>query len=185
MIEKLFDAAKNSKLFNTFVPMPEEIRNTTFPSPTNEELLMKYGASDWYDWSVNNWGTKWDCIGAEGDITGDRKSLTISFDTAWSPPIAFYNVLVEMGFDVEATYTEEGMSFAGHYENGVDECVALDFDKDSQAWIDSMENEVLRHIVQDQFDQWLEWQEKETNMSDDYDDNVDEAQEWHDFDPDC
>lgn len=160
MISKLVDAAKNDSLFDAFVPMPEELRNTTAPSPTNEELVAKYGASDWYSWSCNNWGTKWDCSDADAS-TVDGKSATVFFNTAWSPPIPFYDALVQMGFSVEATYTEEGMGFAGHYENGEDYEVSLDFDKDSQAWIDSIEDEVLRDIVQDQFEQWLEWQEED------------------------
>ena len=60
MIKKLIDGAKDGNLFNTFVPMPEEIKNTSSPSEANEVLIEKYGASDWYSWAVANWGTKWD-----------------------------------------------------------------------------------------------------------------------------
>ena len=35
----------------------------------------------WYDWSVENWGTKWDA----GDTYEDDEGY-ICFDTAWSTP---------------------------------------------------------------------------------------------------
>jgi len=41
----------------------------------------KYGAFNWYNWSVENWGTKWDASFIASDAS------TISIDTAWDPPI--------------------------------------------------------------------------------------------------
>ena len=39
-----------------------------------------------YDWCVENWGTKWDIFDiVHASLEGD--TLTISFSTAWSPPI--------------------------------------------------------------------------------------------------
>lgn len=90
----------------------------------------------WYDWSVDNWGTKWDC-GKYVSVTGledvDKaieenkpdKELTLcySFQTAWSPctPVVaemarqFPNLLVKHDF------VEEGCQIAGidEYEDGV------------------------------------------------------------------
>ncbi len=40
--------------------------------------IINYGADTWYDWSVNNWGTKWNAF--ESKIENN----TISFQTAWS-----------------------------------------------------------------------------------------------------
>ena len=49
-----------------------------------EELDEKYGAHDWYNWNVNNYGTKWgDC--ETRMINRDKESLEYAFDTAWSP----------------------------------------------------------------------------------------------------
>ena len=49
--------------------------------------------------------------------------MSISFDTAWSPPIQLYDRLVELGYDVDATYFEPGMGFCGVYYNGDDDYV--------------------------------------------------------------
>jgi len=39
-----------------------------------------------YDWCVNNWGTKWDIFDVyHASLDGD--TLTVGFNTAWSPPI--------------------------------------------------------------------------------------------------
>lgn len=43
--------------------------------------IKKYGSKDWYDWSVKNWGTKWNACHTYY-CTGDSNSVL--FDTAWS-----------------------------------------------------------------------------------------------------
>ena len=48
--------------------------------------IMKYDAVNWYDWSINNWGTKWNSESLEVD---DRKQ-TLSFETAWDPAIPVF-----------------------------------------------------------------------------------------------
>jgi hypothetical protein len=45
------------------------------------ENIQKYGAKDWYDWSCNNWGTKWNA----SDSTIDENIIT--FETAWATPV--------------------------------------------------------------------------------------------------
>ena len=42
----------------------------------------KYGASNWYDWSVKNWGTKWNA--SEGYFDDEANRLV--FNTAWDKP---------------------------------------------------------------------------------------------------
>ena len=45
----------------------------------------------------------------------------LGFDSAWSPPIAAYEKLTEMGFRIRAMYSEPGMCYAGVWEDGVDD----------------------------------------------------------------
>lgn len=72
--------------FNKVVPMPKEIEDTIDLEydETSEEakrLLEKYGARDWYEWGVENWGTKWNSD--ETEIIDDG---TVKFNTAWNTP---------------------------------------------------------------------------------------------------
>ncbi|MCL4266674.1 MAG: hypothetical protein KJ069_26010 [Anaerolineae bacterium] len=41
---------------------------------------------NWYDWSIENWGTKWDVVEAEVMEASDTR-LTYQFLSAWTPPI--------------------------------------------------------------------------------------------------
>tara|TARA_R100000808_G_C2131487_1_gene140623 strand:+ start:123 stop:848 length:726 start_codon:yes stop_codon:yes gene_type:complete len=74
----------------------------------------KYGHRDWYNWSIDNWGTKWDAC--EGSIDSEGKyELNFSFDTAWSPPTNWLQKVTERYPSLKFTleYTEEGMGFEG------------------------------------------------------------------------
>ena len=58
---------KNVFDFNKIIPMPKALIGTTSPTPmeTKEDkkkamaLKIRYGHSNWYDWSCENWGTIW------------------------------------------------------------------------------------------------------------------------------
>ena len=133
MIERARRAFNDGALINEFIPVPEELqivagRVGDDNDPKQIELEAaeqrnreKYGYTTWYDFCVNEWGTKWD-IGADGcpadDIPG---GLMLTFDSAWSPPIGAYEKLEEMGFSIRAMYYEPGMAFAGIWENGDDQ----------------------------------------------------------------
>lgn len=97
-------------------PIPDELKGTTSPTPLDSDpkvqrmLVEKYGHDNWYDWCVDNWGTKWDCEVYHADEKG------IGFSTAWSPPIgAIKTLAILTGKDFRLTYVEEGMDFCGEY----------------------------------------------------------------------
>ena len=77
-------------------------------------------SEEWYYSRVNHWGTKWDANLAGFDWVNDY-TLVMSFDTAWSPPIAVYEAASEQGWGVHATYYEPGMCFVGSWVDGLDE----------------------------------------------------------------
>ena len=55
---------------------------------TYNTLMKEYGVSNWYDWSVLNWGTKWDCYDVREwniAVADEEMSATIYYETAWSP----------------------------------------------------------------------------------------------------
>ena len=84
------------------------------------EILKKtYGANNWYDWRVTNWGTKW---GIDGEsiqfYDEDEDRIELHFDTAWSPPNQIYQELRDRYEDIEISwfYREDGEQFAGYME---------------------------------------------------------------------
>ena len=101
------------------------------PQALLDEWKTKYGTMGWYDWNINNWGTKWDvCDGwAEAtdqtDLIAPRShvyTVELSFETAWAPPERAYETLWERD-DIEYMsmyYEEPGMEFKGYWENGED-----------------------------------------------------------------
>jgi hypothetical protein len=92
--------------------LKESFFNVLVPRPIEE-------SENWYHWNLENWGTKWDVNVEISEDTGN--SITLVFDSAWAPPIEFYDNLVEQGYVVLGYYNEEGMAFAGIYNNGDDE----------------------------------------------------------------
>jgi hypothetical protein len=88
-LEQIKVAVQSNKLFESFVPSD----NTT-------------------ESHIRSWGTKW-----EAEIlsmTEHENHVTIVFDTAWEPPIKFYQKLPADIF-VEAEYFEPGMRFCGYF----------------------------------------------------------------------
>lgn len=142
MIERAVKAWNDGEGFlEEFIPIPYElklvggalvdIRKITNHDHHREldamvrELNKKYfGFPDWYDYCCSEWGTKWDIghrdgYGTKAELEGN--SFTVGFDSAWSPPIAAYEKLTEMGFKIKAYYTEFGMQFCGRWDDGEDE----------------------------------------------------------------
>ena len=78
--------------------------------------VEKYGYGTWYNWSYDNWGTKWNACDAYINEKRDEH-LSLSFSSAWSPPIPVIWALMEQHpkLDVELEYSESGMGFAGMY----------------------------------------------------------------------
>jgi hypothetical protein len=131
MIERARDAFNRQELLAEFIPIPKPLHIVAgCVSDEAEQAKLEadtarnteeYGYGNWYDYCVNEWGTKWD-VGAEGyEVEIEDGRLTMSFDSAWSPPVAAYEKLTELGFEVRAYYYESGMCFAGIWEDGCDE----------------------------------------------------------------
>ena len=50
------------------------------------QVQKEYIEPDLYTWAINNWGTKWNTINAEGKWLQDN-TYKFLFDTAWTAPI--------------------------------------------------------------------------------------------------
>lgn len=114
--------------------------------------VINYGCDTWYDWSIKNWGTKWNASNTY--VLSDDE---IEFNTAWSCPMEVLQALSKKFSDteMEVSYADEDIgSNCGRFIllNGeMDEFVeedtdfALDlwgYDKDEwYAEMDEYENE--------------------------------------------
>jgi len=134
MIERAKKAFADGRLLDEFVPVPKDLHivaGRVGADDNAEQIKLEedtkrnlevHGYANWYDFAVNEWGTKWDVGGDDGMITEDGpNALRMSFDSAWAPPCAAMEKFMDQGFRVKLIYWESGMCFAGLFdENGDD-----------------------------------------------------------------
>jgi hypothetical protein len=88
-------------------------------------LHDKYGAINWYDWSIAHWGTKWNSYEYEA-ITEEPGYFEFMFQTAWSSPEPIWEKLAKdfPSLTIEVNAFDEGWGFAvtGEIADGVN-CV--------------------------------------------------------------
>jgi len=132
MIERAKKAYCDGRLLDEFCPVPKSLHIVagSVGDPDEQKKLEEdtarnlevHGYANWYDYCVNEWGTKWDIGGDDGMITEDGpNALRMSFDSAWAPPTAAMEKFMDLGFKVKLIYWESGMCFAGLFdENGDD-----------------------------------------------------------------
>ena len=112
------DSQMIDNIYNVMNTEDTELCHYLIPEPRDDEGEPTSG---WYDWRIENWGTKWDVYNATCDRM-DANTLVLNFYTAWSPPIPIYDKLVDMGFEVNARYLDEGWMYIGEYIDGNDWC---------------------------------------------------------------
>ena len=133
---ELVGAINEGKFLNFAIPVPESLQivaGRAGADETDEQKalveaedrnLEQHGYKNWYDFCVNEWGTKWDVDPydkVEYDDAHDKNGVTFGFDSAWAPPCGVYEALMDQGYTVRAYYYESGMGFCGIYdENGDD-----------------------------------------------------------------
>jgi len=140
---KQFIAGVDQKkgIFGTYMPVPKELQNAVSGSvepgivrieeEVNGEIeyrelsaeisaaiYQKYGAHNWYDWRIDNYGTRW----GDYELYHEEGQNWFGFESAWSPPIEglerLSKMFPELTFDLE--YDEPSMGFAGQniFRNG-------------------------------------------------------------------
>jgi hypothetical protein len=134
MITRAQKAFADAKLLNEFCPVPASLHivsgrvgDDTDPKQIELEAqekanLAAHGYSTWYDYCVNEWGTKWD-VGGDGDqaTVHSPNSISMNFDSAWAPPVPAMEKFQDLGFRVKLVYWESGMCYCGLFdENGDD-----------------------------------------------------------------
>ena len=134
MLERARVAFKDGRLLDEFVPVLKSLHivaGRVGDDSDEAQIKLKedtarniatHGYGNWYDYCVNEWGTKWD-VGGDGDQATQvgPTDLRMNFDSAWAPPIAAMDKFQDLGFKVKLIYWESGMCFCGLFdENGDD-----------------------------------------------------------------
>ncbi len=95
----------------------ESIENSSEPNLFMTLVGIPEGVDyekEWYSTNVDNWGTKWDVSLDESNVEFTPDFITMSPDTAWSPPVGFCKSLAKkFGVDITITYEEPGSDFCG------------------------------------------------------------------------
>ena len=153
--------------FNKIIPMPESLRITS-PAQNKEEKdiyrknVSKYGHGNWYSWSIDKWGTKWNaCDTYINDIQDNY--FDFSFNTAWAPPMPLLKALSEkyplLRFDTE--YEEEGEGFAGRIILCKELNIKIDkelpnrqfYNEKEDDWEDNPEYDKINEAIQEELEQ--------------------------------
>ena len=109
----LLNFYNNNKKENLLLSFSKEV-----PMPESE-------SENWYQWCVENWGTKWEPLDVYVEENYENvlsPNLSYFFDTAWSPPLDWLSKVSgkypKITFFIE--YSEPGMDIYGEsrYTNG-------------------------------------------------------------------
>jgi hypothetical protein len=131
-----------------------------------EDKLLEFlnPIGEWeYHKAWEEWGTKWEVREATVDgpeeIEGDYWAY-LSFDTAWSPPIAAYRNAQEIhDIKISASYYEPGMCFVGLFDLDEDSCYEVDFTDEN--WSDNIPTDLISEwALDDDYENWKEYQEE-------------------------
>ena len=143
-------------LLQFMAPMPKElldteagpIAKTKAEKNARQSRKLEFGAENWYDWRVNNWGTKWEVhefYGVDRQYLTEQNegesTISFAFSSAWAPPIGAYEKFLENNSNcfIRAYYYEGGCDFMGLWEDGVDDCYApSDYKSTDDFWQDGI-----------------------------------------------
>tara|TARA_B100000902_G_scaffold381668_1_gene418447 strand:+ start:477 stop:959 length:483 start_codon:yes stop_codon:yes gene_type:complete len=109
-ILELAGAYERGAVIQNYLPVPEDVEDKT-------------------EYRRNHWGTKWDF--GKTEYTADEECdwqvdeegyglVHLRFDTAWSPPVGWYEALNALDMTVEAYYYEPLMQYYGQWSNPVE-----------------------------------------------------------------
>lgn len=79
--------------------------------------IKNHGYPDWYEWSKDKWGTKWDAYDMSDAWHKQQDgSMEMDFMSAWSPPIAVIAALSKQypELKIKLKFADEGQQFLGY-----------------------------------------------------------------------
>ena len=104
-LKKKFKSKENVFDFNKIIPMPKNSKEFQADGGVdgdsmeivNDELVAKKGKpNNWYLWSAQNWGTKWNSVDSEISSESDNH-IEYNFRTAWDAPRPIAKTICENG----------------------------------------------------------------------------------------
>ena len=134
--EKVQEVLDKGGLCEAYMPMPKELRNVTSPvqfisikefeeqdkstpyglkitQEMSDRYKEEYGSDNWYDWANIHWNTKWGDVRTEMEV--DNASVTIKFETAWSPLSWDMIERIDKDLDIIEYWWEEEQGYGAMY----------------------------------------------------------------------
>lgn len=111
--DQMLNTGSNGKPFFDFeriIPMPDNI----FKGAMTLDEQRATAGLNWYDWSIANWGTKWNSCDYE-EVESAPGLWVFRMDTAWAFPKPVFSALAKKYSSVlfNVAYFDEGWNFAG------------------------------------------------------------------------
>ncbi|MBR3124882.1 MAG: hypothetical protein IKF42_05575 [Mogibacterium sp.] len=119
--------------FNKLIPMPDNV----YKGPLGfKEREMYPGDLNWYDWSIENWGTKWNAYGFD---ELPHKEDAIVFNTAWSAVPKVVELMSERYPEVSMEYSWADEDFGSNtgqveFKNGEVLSIYMPVDQSPEAY---------------------------------------------------
>ncbi len=122
--------------------------------------IKEYGCKDWYEWSITNWGVKWDV--SDSEII---EQVAFSFSSPWGIPDPFLSKLSttfpDVKFVVESEFEMESLAFRAVWLNGD----IVESEETQLPWYDNAEQVYEldeRTSVDEYFGEWTYYSFMET-----------------------
>jgi hypothetical protein len=116
----------------------------------NQQAYIATGYTNWYDWSVDNWGVKWDASALKVKELSDFNTVIYSFDSPWGTPEHFVIELSKLYPDACFEMVSGSIENDNHYE----------FTCENGKFEETCSYETFKEAVEDgKWGGWDEWAE--------------------------
>ena len=116
----------------------------------NEQAFLETGYTNWYNWSVDNWGVKWDASALKVKELSDFNTVIYSFNSPWDTPEHFVIELSKLYPDACFEMVSGSIENDTHYE----------FTCDNGKFEETCSYETFKEAVEDgKWGGWDEWAE--------------------------
>ena len=88
--------------FRKIIPQPENLFQESISDEKKRELDAQ-GIPNWYDWNIDNWGTKWNAYDVNVQRMDDNR-FDVTFQTAWGIPEPIMEKIFDKFKDCDIEY---------------------------------------------------------------------------------